>query len=42
VDVGSFSYVVSEVQKEVDSVATAETPVAAVETVVPQSVHHQE
>jgi hypothetical protein len=41
-DVGSFSDVVTEVQKEVVSTATAETPVAAVETVVPQSVHHQE
>jgi hypothetical protein len=42
VDVGSFSDVVIEVQKEVVSAATTETPAAAVETVVPQSVHHQE
>jgi hypothetical protein len=40
--VGSFSYVVTEVHKEVVSAATAETPAVAVETVVPQSVHHQE
>jgi hypothetical protein len=42
VDVGFFSDVVAEVQKEVVSAATAETPIAAVETVNPQSVHHQE
>jgi hypothetical protein len=42
VDVGSFSDDVTEVQKEVVSAATAEAPVAAVETVVPQSTHHQE
>jgi hypothetical protein len=41
VDVGSFSDVVTEVQKEVVSAATAEIP-AAVETIIPQSVHHQE
>jgi hypothetical protein len=41
VDVGSFSNDVTEVQKEVVSAATAEAPVAAVETIVPQSVHHQ-
>jgi hypothetical protein len=42
VDVGSFSVVVTEVQKEVVSAATAEAAVVAAETVVPQSVHHQE
>jgi hypothetical protein len=34
VDVGSFSDVVIEVQEEVVSAATTETPAAAVETVV--------
>jgi hypothetical protein len=42
VDVGSFSDVVTEVQKEAVSAATTEAPVAAAETVVPQSVHHRE
>jgi hypothetical protein len=41
-DVGSFSDVVTKVHKEVVSAATAETPVSTVETVVPQSIHHQE
>jgi hypothetical protein len=42
VDVGSFSDVVAEVQKEVIFAATAETPAATIDTVVPQSVHPQE
>jgi hypothetical protein len=42
VDIGSFSDVVTEVQKEVVSATTAETPVAVVETVNPQSIHPQE
>jgi hypothetical protein len=40
VDVGSFLNVVTEVQKEAISAATAEGPVAATETVIPQSVRH--
>jgi hypothetical protein len=42
VDVGSFSYVVAKVQKEVVSAATAETPTAGIDTVVPPSIHPQE
>jgi hypothetical protein len=42
VDVGSFSDVVTKVQKEAVSAATAEAPVTAAETVVPQFVHHRE
>jgi hypothetical protein len=42
VDVGSFSNVVTEVQKEVVSTTTAKAPVADAKTVVPQSVHHRE
>jgi hypothetical protein len=41
-DVGSFSDVVAEVQKEVVSAATAETPAAAIDIVAPPSVHPQE
>jgi hypothetical protein len=42
VDVGSFSDVVIEVQKEAVSAATTVAPVATAETVVPQYAHHQE
>jgi hypothetical protein len=42
VDVGSFSDVVAEVQKEVISAATAETSTTAIDTVAPQPVHPQE
>jgi hypothetical protein len=42
VDVGSFSNVVTEVQKEAVSTTTAKAPVADAKTVVPQSVHHRE
>jgi hypothetical protein len=42
VDIGSFSDVVTEVQKEDVSTATTEAPIAAAETMVPQSVHHRE
>jgi hypothetical protein len=42
VDVGSFSDVVAEVQKEVISTATAEISTAAIDTVAPQPVHPQE
>jgi hypothetical protein len=41
VDIGSFSDVAEEVQKEVVSAAATETP-AAMDTVVPQSAHPQE
>jgi hypothetical protein len=42
VDVGSFSDVVAEVQKEVVAAATGETSAAAIDTVAPQRVHPQE
>jgi hypothetical protein len=42
VDVGSFSDVVAEVQKEVVSAATAETSSAAIDIVAPHPVHPQE
>jgi hypothetical protein len=42
VDVGSFSYVAVEVQKEVVSTTATETPAAAMDTTVSQSVHPQE
>jgi hypothetical protein len=43
VDVVSFSDIVAEVQKEVVSAAaSAETPPAAIDTTVPQSVHPQD
>jgi hypothetical protein len=42
VDVGSFSDVAAEVQNEVVSAIIDETPTAVIDTVGPQSVHHQE
>jgi hypothetical protein len=42
VDIGSFSDVAEEVQKEVVSAGAIETPAAAMDTAVPQSVHPQE
>jgi hypothetical protein len=42
VDVGSFSDVVAEVQKEVISPTTVETPATNIDIVVPPSVHPQE
>jgi hypothetical protein len=42
VDIGSFSDVAEEVQKEVVSAGAIETPAAAMDTAVPQFVHPQE
>jgi hypothetical protein len=42
VDIGSFSDVAVEVQKEVVSAAAAETPAATVDTTIPQSVLPQD
>jgi hypothetical protein len=42
VDIGSFSDVAEEVQKEVVSTAATEAPTAAVDTVVPRSAQPQE
>jgi hypothetical protein len=42
VDIGSFSDVAEEVQKEVVSTAATEAPAAAMDTVVPQSANPQE
>jgi hypothetical protein len=42
VDIGSFSDVAEEVQKEVVSTAATEAPAAAMDTAVPQSAHPQE
>jgi hypothetical protein len=42
VDIGSFSDVAKEVQKEVVSTAATEAPTAAMDIVVPQSAHPQE